>query len=53
MCVYMNLIKFLESEIKNIIKTIGYDDEVVLNVSNRTELGDYHYNACMKLASIY
>ncbi len=53
MCVYMNLIKFLESEIKNIIKTIGYEDEVVLNVSNRPELGDYQYNACMKLASIY
>ena len=53
MCVYMNLINFLENEIKNIIKNIGYVDEVVLNVSNRPELGDYQYNACMKLASIY
>ena len=52
-CFDSELIKFLESEIKNIIKTIGYDDEVVLNVSNRPELGDYQYNACMKLASIY
>lgn len=49
----MNLISFLESEIQTIIKGIGYEDEVVLNVSNRPELGDYQYNACMKLASIY
>ena len=53
MCVYMNLICFLESEITKIIKNIGYEDEVVLNVSNRPELGDYQYNNCMKLASIY
>lgn len=49
----MNLINFLESEITKIIKNIGYVDEVVLNVSNRPELGDYQYNNCMKLASIY
>ena len=48
----MNLIKFLENELKNIIKSLGYEDEVVLNVSNRPDLGDYQYNGCMKLAGI-
>jgi len=49
----MNLIKFLERVIKEIIKKLGYDDEVILNVSNRPDLGDYQYNGCMKLAGIY
>ena len=49
----MNLINFLESEFEKILKKIGYDDTVVLNVSNRPDLGDYQYNGCMKLASIY
>lgn len=49
----MNLIKFLETNLQSIIKNIGYNDIVVLNVSNRPDLGDYQYNACMKLASIY
>ena len=49
----MNLIKFLSAEIDNILKKLGYNDEVVLNVSNRPDLGDYQYNGCMKLAGIY
>ena len=49
----MNLIKFLEKEIKSIIESLGYNDDVSLNVSNRPELGDYQYNGCMKLAGIY
>ena len=49
----MNLIKYLESVIKDIIKKLGYDDEVILSVSNRPDLGDYQYNGCMKLAGIY
>ena len=48
----MNLIKFLENELKKIINSLGYEDEVVLNVSNRPDLGDYQYNGCMKLASV-
>ena len=49
----MNLIVFLESVIKNILEKLGYSDEVVLNLSNRPDLGDYQYNGCMKLASVY
>ena len=49
----MNLIKFLSIEIEKILNKLGYKDEVVLNVSNRPELGDYQYNGCMKLAGIY
>ena len=49
----MNLIVFLENELGSIIKELGYDDKVVLNISNRPDLGDYQYNGCMKLASIY
>ena len=48
----MNLISFLENELKNILTKLGYDDDVVLNVSNRPDLGDYQYNGCMKLAGI-
>jgi len=50
---FMNLINFLESKIKEIIESLGYKDEVVLNVSNRPDLGDYQYNGCMKLSGIY
>jgi len=49
----MNLIKFLSSEIEKILNKLGYTDNVVLNISNRPELGDYQYNGCMKLAGIY
>ncbi len=49
----MNLISFLESILNDILKKIGYDECVTLNVSNRPDLGDYQYNGCMKLASIY
>ena len=48
----MNLISFLESEISKIIESLGYKDDVVLNISNRPDLGDYQYNGCMKLAGI-
>ena len=48
----MNLIKFLENELTKILESLGYNDNVVLNVSNRPELGDYQYNGCMKLAGI-
>ena len=44
----MNLINFLEKELNNILIKLGYDDNVILNVSNRPDLGDYQYNGCMK-----
>jgi len=49
----MNLIKFLSIEIEKILNKLDYKDNVILNVSNRPELGDYQYNGCMKLAGIY
>ena len=49
----MNIVLFLEKEFSNILKELGYSDVVQLNVSNRPDLGDYQYNGCMKLASIY
>ena len=49
----MNLVLFLEDIFKNILSKLGYNDEVKLNVSNRIDLGDYQYNGCMKLASVY
>ena len=49
----MNLIDFLENVFKEILDKLGYKDDVIINVSNRKELGDYQYNGAMKLASIY
>lgn len=49
----MNIIVFLENELKNILTKLGYEDDVKLNVSNRPDLGDYQYNGCMKLANLY
>ncbi len=49
----MNIMLFLEKEFSNILNELGYRDIVQLNVSNRPDLGDYQYNGCMKLASIY
>ena len=49
----MNLIKFLESKINEIVESLGYKDDIILSVSNRPDLGDYQYNGCMKLAGIY
>lgn len=49
----MNIILFLEKEIKNILEKLGFSDDVQLCVSNRPDLGDYQYNGCMKLAGIY
>ena len=46
----MYLIEKLNSDIKSILKDLGYDTEVSVTVSNRPELGDYQYNGCMKVA---
>ena len=49
----MNLLLFLENKLYSILKDLGYNDDVILNVSNRPDLGDYQYNGCMKLANVY
>lgn len=49
----MNLINELEELISNIIKDLGYTDEVKLVTSNRPDLGDYQYNGTFNLAKIY
>lgn len=47
-------IEELENKIKNKMHEIGYEvEEVVLNPSNRPDLGDYQYNGAMALAKIY
>ena len=48
----MNIIDLLESTLKKILNELGYDDNVIINVSNRPDLGDYQYNGCMKLARL-
>lgn len=49
----MDLITKLELKLTELIKSIGYEDSVKLNISNRPDLGDYQYNATFKLAKQY
>lgn len=49
----MNLIDFLEKELTKIIKSLGYETEVKLIISNRPDLGDYQYNGAFALAKEY
>jgi len=54
----MNMMKYkieeLEEKIKNSLKELGYVVEtVVINPSNRPDLGDYQYNGIMPLAKVY
>ena len=46
----MYLIEKLNSDIHNILLSLGYDVEVQSSVSNKPELGDYQYNGCMAIA---
>lgn len=46
----MYLIDNLNKDIKDILKGLGYDEEVTVAPSNRPELGHYQYNGCMALA---
>lgn len=46
----MYLIKNLEKDISTILSSLGFDEEVSINVSNRPDLGDYQYNGCMAIA---
>lgn len=46
--------KILEDNIKTSLNKCGYDvEEVVINISNRPDLGEYQYNGVMGLAKVY
>lgn len=46
--------KILENDIKVSLSKCGYDvGEVVVNISNRPDLGEYQYNGVMGLAKVY
>lgn len=46
--------KILEDSIKTSLNKCGYDvEEVVINISNRPDLGEYQYNGVMGLAKVY
>ena len=46
----MSVFKRIEEEINNIVKTIGYDTDITLSISNRPDLGEFQINDAMKLA---
>lgn len=49
-----HIINELENKMKNKMNEIGLMvEEVILNPSNRPDLGDYQYNGAMQLAKIY
>ncbi len=49
----MSKIKSLEAKITEIVKSCGYDTDVVLSLSNRPDLGEFQINDAMKLAKQY
>lgn len=50
----MSVIKKLEADIKGILKKAGYEvDKVLLEPSNRRDLGEYQINNAMQLTKIY
>lgn len=49
----VNLILRLENLIKDVLKELGFNDDVNLIVSGRPDLGDYQYNGAFNLAKIY
>ena len=46
----MSKIKSLEQKINEIVKSCGYDTDVVLSLSNRPDLGEFQINDAMRLA---
>ena len=47
----MHKIEYLEEKIKKAMQEIGFEiKEVIINPSNRPDLGDYQYNGAMSLA---
>ena len=49
---YMYLIDKLNNDIKNILNSLGYNDDVQVVKSSVPSLGDYQYNGAMKLAGM-
>ena len=50
----MSIIKQLETDLKEIIKNAGYEeDSIYLETSNRRDLGEYQLNDAMQLVKIY
>ena len=50
----MSIIKELEKDINELVKKAGYEDEeIVLETSNRRDLGEYQLNEAMKLSKTY
>ena len=49
----MSKIKYLEQKINEVIKSCGYDTDVVLSMSNRPDLGEFQINDAMRLAKLY
>jgi len=47
------LIIKIETKIKESLIKNGYDDNVVVNFSNRLDFGEFQYNGVMKLGKIY
>ena len=49
----MSKIKSLEQKINEVVKSCGYDTDVVLSMSNRPDLGEFQINDAMRLAKLY
>lgn len=49
----MSKFKELEKKLTEIVKSAGYDVDIVLCQSNRPDLGEYQVNDAMKLAKVY
>ena len=50
----MSIIKELKENIKDIVKSAGYDvDDIIFTPGSRPDLGDYQINDAMRLAKIY
>lgn len=47
------VIKILENILKEELNKLNYNEDVVINKSNRLDLCDYQYNGIFKLSSIY
>ena len=50
----MSIIKELEKDINELVKKAGYEEEeIILETSNRRDLGEYQLNEAMKLSKTY
>lgn len=49
----MSKIKSLEQKINEVVKSCGYDTDVILSMSNRPDLGEFQINDAMRLAKLY